>query len=213
MMSKFKVHYILIIIVGLLFIYWLKNQYGINFFENNSLSHLIPLKVLQKNRVINRPLPDTLLLDNFDSRLSFNNWLGLWTMQEGNPVQTSGFNEKNQSRCLVIHADNIFFGLSHDKFVEVKKHDSFRYSVKVKIENIGDAAVVCIDAFDQNKNVMKWSYRYRTIKKYHHWVNITEDITITDNISYIRLRLSGYGRGQFKFDDIIFTHYAEENMQ
>ena len=53
-----------------------------------------------------------------------------------------------------------------------------------------------------NKKVIKYSYVRKKMNKSKMWTKVNERFKVSDGIEYIRLRLTGSGIGEFRFDDI-----------
>lgn len=130
MFSKFfnkKTHLIAVCALATvaLFGYWLKCQLGVNMFESISLSDHIPFKYFQMNNVILSPRPGLLINDSFNSNNIIDSW-SLWMRQGGKVSQGHDFNGLNNSRCLLItNRSERNWSYSYNKFIEVKKGDTF----------------------------------------------------------------------------------------
>lgn len=191
---------IFIILLG----YWVKCQMGINLSEL-SLSNYIPFKYLKMNEIINSPEPGTLLKDSFES-ISFPvNWLKLWVREEGRVTKEYNSKGINDSRCLLIKSSSEkewFY--SHNKFVEVRKGDIFRFQVLIKLKGDKISALAGVTSYDKNMNVIKWNYVAEKVDKKDKWIKVEKRFVISDCIDYIRFRLSGVGIGEYRFDNVSF---------
>ena len=53
-----------------------------------------------------------------------------------------------------------------------------------------------------NKKVIKYSYVRKKVNKSKMWTKVKEHFKVSDGIEYIRLRLTGSGFGEYRFDNI-----------
>lgn len=186
-------------------IYWLKNQIDINLSESVSLSKYIPFIYFQRSDVINSPDSGFLFSDSFEKYILVSNWSSLWMEDEDQVIQSIDSKGIKNSRCLLINSNsNKSWSYSHRLFFEVKEGDVFEFTAFVRIEEENVSASVGIGAFDKNIKAIKWNYIKENVLTIGRWVKIEKKFTILDNIKFIRFRLTGTGRGEFRFDDIIF---------
>jgi hypothetical protein len=89
--------------------------------------------------------------------------------------------------------------------VEVNIDNNFTYEVKVRILGRSPIANVYVDAFNNDRKIVKWGYSNTATEKLGEWIQLKNKFSIDDKrIKYIRLRISGSGEGNFAFDDVIF---------
>lgn len=187
---------------------------GVSYFENISLSKYIPFKYLQRNDIISVSKSGVLLDESFDKYNVISNWLHLYTLEKDKVKQIYDFSGIDSSRCLLINSKSKEeWSYSQNKYVEVRKGDKFYYSLNSYLEGDNLVAYVCIDTFDKNRKPLTWKYISQDIKKVNNWIKIENRFCINEDIPYVRLRLSGKGRGQFRFDNIVFKRAHLKNNQ
>jgi hypothetical protein len=76
----------------------------------------------------------------------------------------------------------------------------------VNIKGNGLHTYFSIATFDEDKNAINWNVYKGEVNKIDSWIKVKKTITISDNkIKFITFRLEGFGRGEFRFDNIIFS--------
>ncbi len=199
---------ITIIVVGLT-AYWLKSNIGINFSEKYTLSEYFPFYYFTPNRIINNQPPGIILEDSFDSFSFFGNWTSLWMREQGKVTKELDEHGVENSRCLVIKSSSTkSWSYSHRNSIKVTKGDVFTFQVAVKLRGGNIIAQASVSASDENMSIVSWNYAKESTDIRNDWVLIKQTFTIPDNIGYIRLKLSGSGKGEFRFDDICFKKVA-----
>ncbi len=194
----------ILLIVFILFTYWLKCQQGMNFSNSIHLSDYIPFKYLTRNYVINDPKPGELINESFDqSKWLLNNWTEPWMIEKGKVTQTYDNNGINNSRVLLIKSTSSkHWDYNHYGFVQVKPGDTFYFEGFIKIDEKDTYAYLGVASFDKNKKVIKYSYVRKKVNKRWTWIKVKKQFKIPDGIEYIRLRLTGSGIGEYRFDNI-----------
>ena len=194
----------IVIIILVLFSYWAKSKLGINFSDSFSISKYFPFKYLTRSNVIKASVTGELINEPFESKLLPNNWSKLWMKEKGKVTQGYDKNGINNSRTLLIKSNSSkSWSYSHNMFIQVEPGDNFRFEGLVKTNGKAVTAFLGVASFDMNKKVIKWSHVRKKVDKTNLWVNVKEHFKISSNeIEYIRLRLTGYGIGEFWFDEI-----------
>lgn len=120
-----------------------------------------------------------------------------------NEISPDGF---KVSKCLLIK--NISTGswaYPHRKIVKVKKGDIFYMEGLIKLTGEKLSAYLCVEAFDKNNNVIDWNLIRHGTDSSGEWIKIEKQFVIhNDFIRYIKFRLTGVGKGEYRFDNIIF---------
>jgi len=198
----FVLFLLIIIVLGA---YWLKCRMSIDFSEKYSVSKYIPFKYLTGNDVIAYPEPGVLLSDSFNSRRLFRNWSNLWMREKGSVTRHYEPGGSNNTRCLVVTSTSEkSWSIPHNKFVEVKKGDTFSYEVSVRLQGGNIAAYAGVAAFDENKHAVSWDYNLQKADATGRWVRIEQQFRIADVVPYIQFRIVGTGAGEYRFDDVRF---------
>ncbi len=203
------------LILFLFFGYWLKCQVGINASKSISLSNLTPFKYLQRNstsyqyiqrnNVVHPHETGTIIYDSFETRPFIGNRSNFWMRDKGKVTLGYDSNGINNSHCLLIKSSSIKnWTYAHNKFVEVLEGDIFSFELFAKIEGDNISAHAGIDTFDKYKAPIKLNSFTERIDKAKMWIKIKNRLTIPCNTKYIRVRLSGMGIGDFRFDNICF---------
>lgn len=199
-----------VLIIAILLGYWVKNQIGINLFKSVSLSKHFPFDRLQHNDIILNPKPGILLKDSFDSHSIIRNWGELWMREEGKVVQSFDTNGMNNSRCLVIKSrTEKSWSFAHNRFVQVKQGDVFGFSGFVKQDGDRPNTYLRVAAFDEKKDVVKWNYVTQKTDDVGKWVFVQKKFPILDDVTYLRFGLVGVGKGEYRFDNLIFQKYPK----
>lgn len=189
--------------------YWLKSNIGIDFSEKYTLSEYFPFYYLAPNRVINNQPPGIILNDSFDSFSFFGNWTPLWMREQSKVTKELDEHGIENSRCLVIKSSSTkSWSYSHRNSIKVTKGDVFTFQVAVKLRGENIIAQAAVSTSDKNKSIVSWNYAKEMTDTRNAWVLIKNTFTIPDNIAYIRLKLSGTGAGEFRFDDVCFKKVA-----
>jgi hypothetical protein len=197
------------LIVAALCGYWLKNQIGINLFDSASLSRFFPFNRLQRNDVIADPKPGILFEESFDSHKIVRHWGKLWMKEKSKVVRGFDMNGRNDSRCLVIKSTSEkSWALSYDGLVEVKQGDIFGFSGFVKQDGDMPSAYFRVIAFDERRNIVNWYYESEHINNIGKWVFVQKKIAILDDVKYLEFGLVGVGKGEYRFDDLVFQKYG-----
>jgi hypothetical protein len=187
--------------------YWLKCQLGINVVHGFSLHPYFPFSYLQKNMVISLPHPGIVLQESFEPYHLINPWSSqLWVREKGAATMVRDTSGMHNSHCLLIrNGSTASWSLAQDKFVEVRKGDTFSFSGYINMHGENVVSFIGVSAFDGQRKAIKRNYVSTKAPAVDTWVKVEQSFTIEeDNIQLIKLRLTGSGRGEFRFDDIIF---------
>ncbi len=210
--QKTKLTYVTLVITAIvfcLFSYWLKCNMGFNFSKNHSLSKYFPFKYMYPKKVINNPAAGILLNDSFDSFSLFGNWTPLWMREQGKVTKGYDANGIDNSHCLFIKSSSAkSWSCSYKKMILVQEGDMFTYTTFVKLLGDSPTAYVSVATFDANEKVISWNDFSRQADIMDEWVQLKKTFTIPEGIAYIRLRVSGTGIGEFRFDDVSFMKIA-----
>ena len=87
-------------------------------------------------------------------------------------------------------------------FIQAKPGDNFSFEGFVKADGKTATAYLGVASFDVNKKIIDYSYVKKKVDKNKVWTKVNEHFKVSDGIEYIRLRLTGSGIGEFRFDDI-----------
>lgn len=186
--------------------YWLKCRVGIDFFENYTLSKYFPFNYIIPNNVIDDPSPGMLIDDSFNSFSLFSNWSHLWSREKERATRGYDSHGIDDSRCLLIKSSSDkSWSYSYKKYFRVKKGDKFSFKVSVKLQGDKLSAYARVIAFDESKDAVSWSYISEKIDKTDEWVTMERAFIISDEISFIKFKVSGNGVGEYRFDDISFS--------
>jgi hypothetical protein len=211
--SCLKKRYLIIFLLPILLVfgYWVKIQIGINFFDSFSIGSYFPFKYLT-NDVIMSPKPGILLEENFDEERIIKIWSNLWMRESGKVTKELSLDGVNASKCLLIK--NIGRGswvYSHRKRVEVKKGDIFYFEGDVNIQGDDLSAYLSVAAFDKDKSAINWNLFKEKVNGTGVWIRVEKQFNISDDvIKYIRFRLVGVGKGDYRFDNIIFRKINQQ---
>jgi len=202
---RFSFLVLIVIILSMLSFYWLKNQVGINVFYTLSLSNYFPFKYLNRSQIISADQQGILLSDDFDKPRLINNWHGIFTEEKGKVIQRLSSSSRNDSRCLlIINREVENWSVSHNYFIAVNLGNQFTYSARVEISGRNPVANICVDSFDENMKIMTWGYSKAKFEELNKWVKLVKTFSITDkDVKYIRFRINGVGKGEYRFDDIV----------
>ena len=194
------------IIVFGIFGYWLKSQMGISFSEKYSLSKYFPFSYFSPRKVICDPAPGILLEDSFDSFSLFGNWTPLWMREKGKVNKSYVASGIDNSRCLFIKSISTkSWACSYKKMIRVREGDVFSYKAFAKLLGDSPIASTSIVTFDKDERVISWNDFSKQTDTVDEWVPLEKTFTIPEGVTYIRLRVSGTGIGEFRFDDISFS--------
>lgn len=209
MKSTIKSRALLLLAMAVCFVgvYWLKCAAGINLFENFSLSSHFPFRYLPRSQFVLHPEPHSLILDeSFNvAPIFFQNWPTHVQSSAGEDVPHYEVLGVNGSRCMVIRSDTDgWWNISHRYLVSVKQGDVLRVTAQVWNGSDSGRAGIEVAAYDEKRNVIKWNYWSKRSDTRSRFEMITLQFSIPAEVSFIRLRLAGGGRGEFRFDDIRF---------
>ena len=203
---KSRVLLLLAIAVGFAGVYSLKSTAGINLFENFSLSSHFPFRYLRSEDVLH-PEPLSLILDeSFNvAPIFFRTWSTRVQRSAGEDVPHYEALGVNGSRCMIIRSDtDSWWNISHRYLVSVRPGDVLRVTAQVWNGSDSGRAGLEVAAYDEKRNVIKWNYWGKRSDARSRFETITMQFSIPAEVSFIRLRLAGRGRGEFRFDDIRF---------
>ena len=153
------------------------------------------------------PTPLSLILDeSFNSApVLFRTWSTTVQRSAGDDAPHYETLGVNGSRCMVIRNDaDSWWNISHRYLVAVKPGDVLRVTAQVWNGSDSGRAGIEVAAYDEKKNVIKWNYWGKRSDTRSQFETITLQFSIPAEVSFIRLRLAGRGRGEFRFDDIRF---------
>ncbi|MBK6287457.1 MAG: hypothetical protein IPJ33_00215 [Gammaproteobacteria bacterium] len=206
MKRSIKSRAVLLLVVAVCFAgaYALKNSAGINLFEDFSLSNHFPFRYLRSDDTL-YPEPFSLILnESFNvAPLLFRTWSTRVQRREGEDAPHYEALGVNGSRCMVIRSDtDSWWNISHRYLVSVKQGDVLRVTAQVWNGSDSGRAGLEVAAYDANRNIIKWNYWSARAGTRSRFETTTLQFTIPAEVSFIRLRLAGGGRGEFRFDDI-----------
>lgn len=204
---KTKSRYLLFILIPaflFLFGYWLKCQEGTNFFDSFSIGSYFPFYHL-RNETILSPPKGIIFYEDFDKINIFSKWsdsLKSYTSATSE-LSKDGF---NNTQCLLIrNSDDRRWVHSHKKKIETKIGDIFYYEGLVNIKGHRLHTYFSVSTFDEDKNIINWNVFKGDVNRIGSWVKVKKKFTISNNkIKFITFRLDGFGRGEFRFDNITF---------
>jgi len=203
----FKKRYLFLLLIPILIVcaYWFKNQMGINFFGDFSIGSYFPFKYFA-NDVIVSPKPGILLEEDFNKKRFFKTWSNLWMREDGTVTKELSSEGINGSKCLLIkNTSKGSWVYSHNKKILVKKGDIFYFEGDVNIQGDDLSAYLSVAAFDKNKNAINWNLFKEKVNRTGVWGRVEKQFNISDDvIKYISFRLAGVGKGNYRFDNIIF---------
>ena len=123
--------------------------------------------------------------------------------EKGKVTQEYDKNVISNSRVLLIKSKSSkSWANMHYMFVQVKPGDIFYFEGFIQMDGKASNAYLGVASFDVNKKVIKYSYVRKKVNKSKVWIKVNERFKVSDGIEYIRLRLTGSGIGEFRFDDI-----------
>jgi hypothetical protein len=88
--------------------------------------------------------------------------------------------------------------------IRVREGDVFNYKVFVKLLGDNPTAFASVTTFDADKGVISWNDFSKQTDIMDQWVPLEKTFTIPEGTIYIRLRVSGSGIGEFRFDEVSF---------
>lgn len=208
MKSSIKSRALLLLAIAACFVgvYSLKSAAGINLFENFSLSSHFPFRFLRWEAML-YPEPPSLILDeSFNvAPILFRTWSTRIQTSAGEDIPYYEALGINGSRCMVIRSDaDSWWNISHRYRVAVKPGDVLRVTAQVWNGSDSGRAGLEVATYDEKRNVIKWNYWSTRSVTRSRFETITLQFSIPAEVSFIRLRLAGRGRGEFRFDDIRF---------
>lgn len=203
--SKIILIFLIIVVLGLTG-YWLKCRLGINFSDHYSLSRHLPFKYIAPDTIIAPLSPGILFEDSFNSFTFFGDWARLWPRERGKVEKSYDSRGINNTRCLIIqNKSKEMWSLSHNKRIRVHVGEKFSFEVAVKLEGNSPVAHAEIAAYKKKRKIISLHYITETTRQTNEWITLKKTFIIPADISYIKFRLSGEGKGRFLFDDVRFT--------
>ncbi len=204
---------ILTIIILVLFffflVYQLKNLRGVDLFESFSLSETLPVKTLDKPKKP-EPIIDThdsqgiIIQEDFEDGLVTGGWENLWTRDPGTVIRRITQDEEEGSKHLFVrnlgHQD---WAIQHDKLISVSDNDNLYYQARIKTTDDARAGLSVV-LYDQDKQVLEWMYAAKMVKQQNKWTKLKNSFLIPEGVKFIRIRLTGSGKGKIYADDILF---------
>lgn len=207
-MKKILTIIILLLLIFFL-VYQLKNQRGIDLFESFSLSENLPVKTLNKPKKP-EPIIDThdsqgiIIQENFEDGLVTSGWEELWTREPGTVIRRIIQDQEGGSKYLFVrnlgHQD---WAIQHDKLIAVSYNDNLYYEVRIKTTDEAKAGLSVV-LYDQDKQVLDWTYAAEMVKQQNEWTKMKNSFLIPEGVKFIRIRLTGSGKGKIYADDILF---------
>ena len=203
--SFFKKRYLIIFLLTILFVfaYWVKVQIGINFSNSFSIGSYFPFKYLMNNVIVS-PKPGILIEENFDEKRVFKIW-SLQIQKAGTVNKELSLDGVNGSKCLLIkNIGRGYWVYYHRKIIEVNKGDIFHFEGDVNIQGDDLSVFLSLTVLDKNKNVINWNLFKEKVNRRGVWIRVEKQFIISDDvIKYIRFRLVGVDKGDFRCDNII----------
>jgi hypothetical protein len=210
---KILIYFVILILILSGSLYWLKKRSGINLFKSFSLSHTFPFKFIPQY-VIKNPRPgDLIIQEEFEKKLwPLSVWGSLWMREAGKVIQ--GFDSAmDQSRCLLITSHSTRDWSFECQFlIRVEAGDVFYYEGSAMGQGTEAFAALGFTTFDRDQNVLEWNYGNTPVKP-GPMVRIRNQVKIKEGIHFIRFRIAGVGRGQFRFDHIRLIKMSSDKPQ
>lgn len=208
-MNKLKISFITLSILLFLFAsYYIKCRQGINFFTNFSLSAYFPFDFLHKNSkksliILKNSESGEILTETFERNLfGIRNW-NLWAQDQGEVHHEFNLSGENKSRCLLVKSKSSKnWSCKFDKFIEVNFGEIYKLDGDMEIEGLKCIAGFSVTLYNNKTKAIKWSYAKITSNKTDEWVKLSNEFTIPADVKYIRLNITGSGKGISKFDNI-----------
>lgn len=186
--------------------YWLKCEFGFNFFDSISISSYFPFNYL-KNDVLPVKGTGIVIEENFDHFRIFRHWPDAafhHNYKASDQVTEGGFGD--HSRCLMINSEgNQHWAYPFSKYISVAQGDVFHFEGLVYLESDCMPARLCIAAFDENRKVINWGLAVQGTKQTGAWIKLQKQFTIANGqIRYITFRATG-ARGVYRLDNLLLS--------
>lgn len=173
-----------------------------------SLGDYLPIEYLQKKtcRIVKKPEPGNLLNDDFAwSWRSSRAWSELWAREDKTVSKRYSGEGKNNSQCLLIESHSTQdWAYPHNKLIEARTGEVFGFHGKVKTTGKEVTANLSLVLFDANRGIIRWHYGKASVDHEGEWVELSSAFTIPEGVHYIQFRLTGWGKGQTRVDDVVF---------
>lgn len=183
-------------------LYWIKKRLDINIFKSFSLSHTFPFKYIPEYIIKSPRAGDLILNDDFESKIWPQTvWGALWMREKGKVTQRYD-STVNHSRYLLITSDSArdwSYGCLF--LIRTDPGDVFYYDGLAGMQGKEARAGLGFATYDQDEKVLAWNFGASQVQP-GPMVRIGRRVIIGEGVRYIRFRIAGAGRGQFKFDNI-----------
>jgi len=109
------------------------------------------------------------------------------------------------SHCLLIKSrGGGEWSYLYKTFIRVRPDDEFRFMGMAKLAAEAGNAAFAVSSHASDKSIIEWEYVKSDLTGYDQWTGVSGKFQIKSGISYIRFYVTGTGRGEYRFDDILF---------
>jgi len=188
-------------------LYSLKKTLGIDVFANFSLSGYPPFRQLGAPPVIDPAPGESILDEDFADRIELPRRWGRSVMSGSGPFDVEYAPAgADGSRCLVVRSHAATWWNIADRYsVSVAGGEQFHATVLARNGSAIGRAELQAAAYDASHQVIAWD-RWRSVsQRRNDFERLELEFTIPEGVAFVRLRLAGWGEGEFRFDDVRFV--------
>lgn len=197
----------MLVVATALGLYSLKKTLGIDLFADYSLSRYPPFRQLGRRPVIDPAPGESILDDDFADRIEVPRRWGRSVMSGAGPfdVEYAALGADG-SRCLVVRSLAATWWNVADRYsVSVTVNERFIATALVRNGSAIGRAELQAAAYDASHHPIAWD-RWRSVSQGRdEFERLDLEFTIPAGVAYVRLRLAGWGQGEFRFDDVRFV--------
>ena len=199
---------IISIVIFLFLIYLLKTHRQVDLFESFSLSSHLPFSPLvepeEQGPVIqNVPYDGIVINENFNDGLMAGGWDGLWARETGTVIRRLNRDDQDGPRHLFIrnlgHED---WAIDHGGLIIVSPGNEFYYHTRLKTGGQAEA-VLGVALHTKDRKISQWMYEGTKAANQTEWTQLKNTFEIPEDVRFIRLRLTGSGKGDVLVDDFL----------
>ena len=199
---------IIVILLFFLFTYLLKSQRGVDLFESFSLSKHLPFTSFHEPEkpdtiIRNIPLDGVLIDEDFEDGLVAGGWDSLWARETGTVIRRLDRDaEKGTNYIFIKNLGHEDWTIEHDRLIMVSPGEQFHYQGRIKTTGQASAGLG-VALYDKDRQIVDWMHAAGMVQYQEEWTEISNSFAIPENVSFMRFRLAGSGRGEVFADDFL----------
>ena len=195
----------LMVVTFLIFLsaYWLKSLWGLNIFNDFSLSRYPMFAALNAQVINNQPFPGPIVADSFDEKGLLISLKSQWKFYGSAIDMTTDSHTRSNNMMIIRTTTTERWNGNLTRYVQVQTDEHYQYSIRVKMTGAASFTGASVITYDANRKALSWSnFKTRVVER-NTWLELQRKFSVPAGVHYIKFRIIGAGIGEYRFDDFL----------